>query len=384
MSLLYHAKPKLGHNKLLEVYDELHDIAMAKTVLHGWHPVYQKTLESYLDKKKKDEDTLDVRKRRFEKKTYLQYLKSAEAVQMTMKGATSFEKTSPQREKLANTLSGLLHSQLHLASHNVHVYTLEEWIDHTDISPEKPAYIKEYEILDRKYQRRITDLIEHNLGLVYSMARRYSFSKLPEEDIIQAGVMGLQIAIDRYDPELGFRFSTYATNWLRHSIGRYVDDHCNTIRIPIHMMESQRKVAKELELRKISVFDLTAKDEQKLCSQLKVSRQVFNAMRYVSNSMSSLDSPIREDKDLTFADILGEDNAGYEGVEENERLQKVLEICTLTDKEKEILIRRYVHNETLKKIGDDHELSRERIRQLENKAKSKLKFAGKRLQRVRF
>jgi RNA polymerase primary sigma factor len=232
--------------------------------------------------------------------------------------------------------------------------------------------------LVRKGQEAREKLIRHNLRLVVSIAKRYRSSELPLIDLIQEGNIGLMTAVERYDPELGYRFSTYATFWIRQAIGRAVANLSRTIRVPVHMHDLIAKIRRaEAQIEQQKGRPAT---NEELAEMLGIEVSRIEQARSSIPRTSSLDRPIGEDGESTIGDLLP-DPRSEEVVDEaltnaiREQIRRSLE--QLTERERGVLILRFGLNgeqpRTLAEIAEHFKISRERVRQIEKEALAKLR-----------
>ncbi len=226
-------------------------------------------------------------------------------------------------------------------------------------------------------------LVEANMRLVINVARTYHNSLIPFEDLIQEGAIGLMTAADRFDPAKGYRFSTYATHWIRQAITRAIDNKSKPIRLPAHVSETLRKIerARSLWLRETGE-DPTA---EQLAEYLNVPTRKITSLINAGQEPVSLDMLVGGEDSTTLASLLNDENAPDPqamvlGAEMRNVLISLLEI--LTPREQEIMRRRLGYEEdsshVLQEIGAAMRISRERVRQIELQALRKLKFAAKR------
>jgi len=227
-----------------------------------------------------------------------------------------------------------------------------------------------------------SSLVQSNLRLVVAIARRYAGRGMALLDLIQEGNVGLMRAVERFDYRRGFKFSTYATWWIRQAISRAIADQGRTIRMPIHVLDVVNKMTKAK--RELTQQLGRAPTDEELADELDMEPSRVAELQRVAMDTVSLETPVGEDDDGTLGDLVEDvdsdrpaELAAFASLQD----QLALALEGLSDRERQILVMRFGladgRMRTLEEVGSHFKVTRERIRQLETKALAKLRHPDK-------
>ena len=246
------------------------------------------------------------------------------------------------------------------------------------VDESKALYKKLLMHIDKQGEDAKHKLSESNLRLVASIAKRFVGRGLPFLDLIQEGNIGLMKAVDRFDFTKGFKFSTYATWWIRQAISRALADHARTIRIPVHMVDTINKFNK---IKRELTISLGREPKLKeIAAEMEIPYQKAVEIEEYSHDTTSLDISVNDEGDTSMGDLIGDEKAiSPEAAAAQSMLRQHIEeaLSELSTKEQEVLRLRFGLNDgrerTLDEIGKQFGVTRERIRQIEAKALKKLR-----------
>lgn len=310
---------------------------------------------------------------------YLLYINKIEVTGLEDNTTNITEETKDSNMTLEDKIKIIKSIQANITSDPIRAYLQEIGKIPILTANEEIELAKRMELGDKEAAEILTTA---NLKLVVSQAKKYVNRNLDLLDLIQEGNIGLMRAVEKFDYRKGFKFSTYATWWIRQAITRAIADQARTIRIPVHMIETINQYTKAVN--ELSVKLQRTPTDEEVAKYMKLDLEKILEIKDISQVPISLETPMGDEKESRLADLVADSKTpSPERYAELTYLKKQLEevLQTLTDREKRVISLRFGLEDgitrTLEEVGKEFNVTRERIRQIEAKALKKLKEKDK-------